>query len=81
MKRLVVAVAIAMMVAGCAGTPDSAKADRAHGKGYRCDVIKVTGSHLPTKRCTTTAQREKERKSAEEMLHRQQTYIQKADNG
>lgn len=36
--------------------------------GYRCDVVKVTGSNLPQKRCTTRKQREKEQESA-------QTYV------
>lgn len=32
--------------------------------GYRCDRVKVTGSNLPTRRCTTRQQREEESKAA-----------------
>lgn len=33
--------------------------------GYRCDTVKVTGSNLPSKRCTTRKQREQEKDNAQ----------------
>ncbi len=36
--------------------------------GYRCDKVRVTGSRLPSKRCTTRQQREDEEKSAETFM-------------
>ncbi|WP_076413379.1 hypothetical protein [Shewanella sp. UCD-KL12] len=36
--------------------------------GYRCDKVRVTGSRLPSKRCTTRAQREAEEQLAEAFM-------------
>lgn len=37
--------------------------------GYRCDKVKVTGSNLPTRRCTTRQQREEESQAAKSYVN------------
>lgn len=37
-----------------------------------CTTVRVTGSHIPKRRCTTRAQREEMRKSAEDLMRRTQ---------
>ncbi len=59
--------------AGCSGTStttaelspeDAARQQRLDEQGYRCDRVRVTGSNIPNRRCTTAQQREREREEA-----------------
>ncbi len=61
----------AMMLGACSSTPvsnEEGSATAARDDGYRCDKVKNTGSRMPVRRCTTTAQREYEKREAESLM-------------
>lgn len=55
---------IVLGVAGCSAVDKSEQAD----SGYRCVNVKVTGSNLPRRECTTRAQREEREKQSQDWM-------------
>lgn len=69
MKSLLPTLALAVGLAGCAGAPKTPTGPAAAGQAEQdvsCEVEIPTGSMFPIKRCRTAAQREAERKAADE---------------
>jgi len=56
---------LALAITGCASTDDQIAKS---GNGYRCEKVKVTGSNIPKKICTTQAQRDEIERRSKEML-------------
>ncbi|MCE9685126.1 hypothetical protein LZP73_02725 [Shewanella sp. AS16] len=77
-KKVGAGLVLLGMVA-CSSTPEQqvnkADADKVAARkaaldkaGYRCESVRVTGSSIPSKRCTTSRQREAEKQAARDMV-------------
>ncbi|QSX41834.1 hypothetical protein [Shewanella cyperi] len=71
-------VLVSSLISGCSGTStaqtpeEAARAaeiqERLAQTGYKCESVRVTGSNMPKKRCTTRQQREDEEQSARDYV-------------
>lgn len=84
LKRTLFIASAVLVLGACSGHSGMQSKQAAnsnnHGAGYRCQVITVTGSHLPKKVCTTAAQRKAREQASQEMVNRQRAYLQNAQD-
>lgn len=69
--HLALLAVVVVFAAGCATTSEQVSSTQQTAQAnddIKCSRQLVTGSHMPTRRCTTRDQREKERREAEQAI-------------
>jgi len=69
--KLIVASAVILFLSACANTQQAKEgaSQASNNSGYRCKKAIKVGSHITSKRCTTKAQRDREKKDAQETMN------------